>query len=32
MSAAADRQATYSGTKPVPENLAFDTARLAAWL
>ena len=32
VSAAADRQATYSGTKPVPENLAFDTARLAAWL
>jgi aminoglycoside phosphotransferase (APT) family kinase protein len=32
VSAAADRQATYSGTKTVPENLAFDAARLAAWL
>jgi aminoglycoside phosphotransferase (APT) family kinase protein len=28
----ADRQAAYSGTKEVPQNLAFDTARLAAWL
>jgi aminoglycoside phosphotransferase (APT) family kinase protein len=32
VSAAADRQATYSGTKDVPANLAFDAARLAAWL
>ena len=29
---AADRQATYSGTKDVPSALAFDTARLATWL
>ena len=28
----ADRQAAYSGTKEVPQNLAFDTARLADWL
>jgi aminoglycoside phosphotransferase (APT) family kinase protein len=28
----ADRQAAYSGTKEVAPNLAFDTARLAAWL
>jgi len=28
----ADRQAAYSGTKEVPENLAFDDARLAQWL
>ncbi len=27
-----DRQAAYSGTKEVPPNLAFDTARLEAWL
>jgi aminoglycoside phosphotransferase (APT) family kinase protein len=31
-SAAADRQATYSGTKDVPQNLAFDTGPLEAWL
>jgi aminoglycoside phosphotransferase (APT) family kinase protein len=28
----ADRQSAYSGTKDVPSNLAFDTARLAVWL
>ena len=28
----ADRQAAYSGTKEVPENLAFDDSRLAQWL
>jgi len=28
----ADRQAAYSGTKEVPDNLAFDGARLTEWL
>ena len=27
-----DRQEAYAGTRPVPEHLAFDEARLAAWL
>jgi aminoglycoside phosphotransferase (APT) family kinase protein len=32
VTAVADRQAAYSGTKEVPQNLAFDAARLAEWL
>ena len=32
MTAVTDRQTAYSGTKEVPQNLAFDTARLAEWL
>jgi aminoglycoside phosphotransferase (APT) family kinase protein len=29
---AIDRQASFSGTKPVPQALAFDAERLRAWL
>lgn len=29
---AIDRQASFSGTKPVPEALAFDAERLHAWM